>query len=71
MVEKRHALGRGLDALISDALEGTGRTPGTAFEVDIDRLEPNSYQPREHFDEEALVSLTGTYHNLLRMWAEV
>ena len=38
MVEKRHALGRGLDALIGDALEGTGRTPGLAFEVDIDRL---------------------------------
>jgi ParB family chromosome partitioning protein len=46
MVEKRHALGRGLDALIGDALEGTGRTPGAPFEVDIDRLAPNSYQPR-------------------------
>jgi ParB family transcriptional regulator, chromosome partitioning protein len=46
MVEKRHALGRGLDALIGDALEGTGRTPGAPFEVDIDRLSPNSYQPR-------------------------
>jgi ParB family chromosome partitioning protein len=51
MVEKRHALGRGLDALISDALEGTGRSPGTAFEVDIDRLEPNSYQPRSRTED--------------------
>jgi ParB family transcriptional regulator, chromosome partitioning protein len=46
MPEKRHALGRGLDALIGDALEGTGRQPGSPFEVDIDRLAPNSYQPR-------------------------
>jgi len=51
MVEKRHALGRGLDALISDALEGSGRTPGTAFEVDIDRLAPNSYQPRSRTED--------------------
>jgi ParB family chromosome partitioning protein len=51
MVEKRHALGRGLDALISDALEGTGRTPGAAFEVDIDRLAPNSYQPRSRTED--------------------
>jgi ParB family chromosome partitioning protein len=51
MVEKRHALGRGLDALIGDALEGAGRTPGTAFEVDIDRLVPNSYQPRSRTED--------------------
>jgi ParB family chromosome partitioning protein len=51
MVEKRHALGRGLDALISDALEGAGRTPGTPFEVDIDRLAPNSYQPRTRTED--------------------
>jgi ParB family chromosome partitioning protein len=51
MVEKRHALGRGLDALIGDALEGTGRTPGTPFEVDIDRLVPNSYQPRSRAED--------------------
>jgi ParB family transcriptional regulator, chromosome partitioning protein len=51
MVEKRHALGRGLDALIGDALEGTGRAPGAAFEVDIDRLAPNSYQPRSRTED--------------------
>jgi ParB family chromosome partitioning protein len=51
MAEKRHALGRGLDALIGDALEGTGRTPGAAFEVDIDRLAPNSYQPRSRTED--------------------
>ena len=51
MVEKRHALGRGLDALIGDALEGTGRPPGTPFEVDIDRLSPNRYQPRSRTED--------------------
>jgi len=51
MVEKRHALGRGLDALIGDALEGAGRVPGTAFEIDIDRLSPNSYQPRSRTED--------------------
>jgi ParB family transcriptional regulator, chromosome partitioning protein len=57
MVEKRHALGRGLDALIGDALEGTGRTPGTAFEVDIDRLAPNSYQPRSRTEDSRIDEL--------------
>ncbi|MGE5200399.1 MAG: ParB/RepB/Spo0J family partition protein, partial [Rhodospirillaceae bacterium] len=57
MVEKRHALGRGLDALIGDALEGTGRTAGTAFEVDIDRLSPNSYQPRSRAEDAGIDEL--------------
>ena len=57
MVEKRHALGRGLDALISDALEGTGRTPGAAFEIDIDRLAPNSYQPRSRTEDARIEEL--------------
>jgi ParB family chromosome partitioning protein len=57
MVEKRHALGRGLDALIGDALEGTGRTAGTAFEVDIDRLSPNSYQPRSRAEDAGIDAL--------------
>jgi ParB family chromosome partitioning protein len=57
MVEKRHALGRGLDALIGDALEGAGRIPGTAFEVDIDRLAPNSYQPRSGTEDSRIDEL--------------
>jgi len=57
MVEKRHALGRGLDALIGDALEGTGRTPGAPFEVDIDRLAPNSYQPRSRTESARIEEL--------------
>jgi ParB family chromosome partitioning protein len=57
MVEKRHALGRGLDALIGDALEGSGRQPGTPFEVDVDQLAPNRYQPRSHAEDETIDEL--------------
>ena len=49
MADKRPALGRGLDALIGDAL-GTGapRPAAAPVEVDIDQLSPNPYQPRAH-----------------------
>jgi ParB family chromosome partitioning protein len=57
MVEKRHALGRGLDALIGDALEGSLRQPGTPFEVDVDQLAPNRYQPRSHAEDETIDEL--------------
>jgi ParB family chromosome partitioning protein len=52
MADKRPALGRGLDALIGDAL-GTGAPQPAAapLEVDIDQLSPNRYQPRSHTDE--------------------
>lgn len=51
MAEKRHALGRGLDALIGDALEGAGRPAGGPFEVEIDRLSPNRLQPRSRVED--------------------
>ncbi len=51
MAEKRHALGRGLDALIGDALEGTGRPAGAPFEVGVDELSPNRYQPRSRTED--------------------
>lgn len=58
MAEKRHALGRGLDALIGEALEGTaGTPPGAPFEVDIDQLAPNRYQPRAHADDAGIDDL--------------
>ena len=50
----RRALGRGLSALLSDR-------PPTAneemFEIDIDLIEPSSFQPRMNFDEERLEEL--------------
>jgi ParB family chromosome partitioning protein len=43
MQQKRPALGKGLSALIPDIVEPPRTAP---FEVDIDRLSPNEYQPR-------------------------
>jgi ParB family chromosome partitioning protein len=55
-MEKRPALGKGLSALIpegGDALQPVR----TSLEVDIERLEPNAYQPRGTMDEAGLQDL--------------
>jgi len=52
-MEKRPALGKGLSALIPDAPE-RGISP---FEVDIDRLAPNEFQPRGRLDPPRLEEL--------------
>ena len=52
-MERRPALGKGLSALIPDALE-----PRIGpFEVDIDRLAPNMFQPRGRADDATLEAL--------------
>ena len=52
----RSVLGRGLEALIPTApLEASGG--GGVMEVDIDRITPNAWQPRDYFDTEALDAL--------------
>jgi ParB family chromosome partitioning protein len=51
----RSVLGRGLEALIpTTPLEPTS---GGLSEVDIDRITPNAWQPRDHFDSEHLDAL--------------
>jgi ParB family chromosome partitioning protein len=51
---QRKALGRGLSALLGTPdLE----TPEALREIDIDRILPNSHQPRKNFDEDALNEL--------------
>jgi ParB family transcriptional regulator, chromosome partitioning protein len=54
MPDKRPALGKGLSALIPDAPEpkATG-----GFEVDVDKIEPNEYQPRHDMDDAKLDEL--------------
>ena len=53
---QRKALGRGLSALLGtpspEVLESGGLR-----EIDIDRIVPNTQQPRKHFGEEALNEL--------------
>jgi ParB family chromosome partitioning protein len=53
-MEKRPALGKGLSALIPDMPEPTR---ASAIEADVDRLEPNDFQPRGYVDEARLQEL--------------
>ncbi len=58
----RHALGKGLSALIREPERQPEAPPApipavTAREVDIDLIDPNPYQPRTRFREEALEEL--------------
>ncbi len=48
MADKRHALGKGLSALIPDV---PAEPPSGLFEVDVDRLSPNRFQPRDHVEQ--------------------
>lgn len=48
-------LGRGLEALLGEGGRDNGGTPLT---VPLERIQRNPYQPRKHFDEEELKSLT-------------
>jgi ParB family transcriptional regulator, chromosome partitioning protein len=67
-MSKRNALGRGLSALLSDTpveekLEVDVASPaknanGSVNEIPIDEIETNPFQPRQHFDQEALKELT-------------
>ncbi len=55
-MEKRPALGKGLSALIPEG--GDALQPARAsLEIDVDRLEPNAYQPRGAIDEAGLQEL--------------
>lgn len=59
-MERRSGLGKGLGALIpQDVVAGTSSRPGVQ-EVPIARIEPNPFQPRNHFDEESLAGLTAS-----------
>jgi ParB family chromosome partitioning protein len=53
-MEKRPALGKGLSALIPDAVDAP-RT--SSIEIDIDRLAPNALQPRRQVDDGRLDEL--------------
>lgn len=65
-MERRSGLGRGLGALIPGDLTGLrdGETGGGVQEVPVSSVEPNRYQPRTHFDEEALAGLTASIREL-------
>ncbi|HEX2040064.1 MAG TPA: ParB/RepB/Spo0J family partition protein [Acidimicrobiales bacterium] len=59
---RRSGLGKGLGALIPT--EVMGRQGSSLVEIPIGDIRPNSYQPRKHFDEESLASLTASVREL-------
>ena len=59
---RRSGLGKGLGALIPSDVEVDGES--ALREVPLSSIEPNTRQPREHFDEEALVALTDSIREL-------
>lgn len=62
---KKPALGRGLNALISDAKEIQENAGHINFsEVDVNRIDVNPYQPRTHFEEGALEELVSSIKKL-------
>ena len=59
---RQSGLGRGLGALIPTEHETPDQ--GMYREIAIDRIVANEYQPRTHFDEEALVALTASIREI-------
>ncbi len=63
---KRTALGKGLDALLCETaaiLQQQAETVenlAAVREIELDKIEPNPYQPRENFDQEAMEDLTAS-----------
>jgi len=62
VVARRSGLGRGLGALIPNDISAD--TDAVLQEVPVSQIEPNSHQPRGHFGEEALLSLTASVREL-------
>jgi len=68
MSTKRNALGRGLSALLENAntditsnkLEGEGKVVGAVANIEISQIETNPFQPRTHFEEDALNELSAS-----------
>ena len=59
---RRSGLGKGLGALIPT--EVMGERGSSLVEIPIGDVRPSSYQPRKHFDEEGLASLTASIREL-------
>jgi ParB family transcriptional regulator, chromosome partitioning protein len=61
-VARRSGLGRGLGALIPN--EVIGDRTSALLEIPITSIRANAHQPRTHFDEESLASLTASISEL-------
>ena len=65
---QRKALGRGLSALLGTPTPETAVDSEKLREIDIDRIVPNTQQPRKYFNEEALNELADSIraHGLIQ-----
>ena len=65
---QRKALGRGLSALLGTPTPETEVDSEKLREIDIDRIVPNTQQPRKYFNEEALNELADSIraHGLIQ-----
>lgn len=61
---RRSGLGKGLGSLIPPSTEGLDEAGGQLRELPIAAIVANTYQPRDHFDEEALVSLSASIRSV-------
>jgi ParB family chromosome partitioning protein len=66
---KRQALGRGLSALLKETDnaatdKNAAVIVGTIIDLDLNSIEVNPYQPRTHFDEQALEELSNSIREL-------
>ena len=59
---RRSGLGRGLGALIPTEIVTDAAS--SLIEVPVSRVKPNSFQPRGHFDEDSMASLTASVKEL-------
>ena len=60
---KKRGLGRGLDALLGDALVNSAhetQSHNIIVEIPIEQIQPGKYQPRTHFDVEKLNDLAAS-----------
>ena len=63
-MNKRSGLGRGLGALIPSGGAVSTAAGSSLTELPVAAVIPNRFQPREHFDEEALTSLTASIREM-------
>lgn len=69
---KKQALGRGLSALLDDPDRGietvsdvnADKVVGNVIDLEIEKIEVNPYQPRTHFNEEAIEELAESINTL-------
>ena len=60
---KKEVLGRGLEALLSTDLRESVSETERVKELDLESIDANPYQPREHFDDEHLGELAESIRN--------